>query len=515
MQCLLFCPDEKLAGVLIPLVQRLDMVVRHETQVFSAMRTLMAERFDFLIINYEDEQTGRILLKNARSSLRNKAALAVAVVNPETGVNALRLGADFLVTQPINLGQSEGILRLVRSSLLRGKVLSAESAATVSAAEAPPLTGEAASFRQTSNAQMADGLVTTKADLTASVDSSSLETSFEGFSDLRATLPSAPLLETENTPAVQTAIPMNAPPEQSNMEPSDVPDKAVTKVETTSSPMFLVSMAALGIILLLTAVIAWHVHHLNLSADSGTAGQSAAANSPAQAEANPPESTPPAPVAPKPQVEELTTKAPDPPTIVPRELSIKATPQATRTRTAQVARVSQPLRTESSPLSATVVSLNSNPANAAVWIDGNDTGRTTPAQISVDKPGTHIFVFKKQGYLDETTTANLRSGQTFDFSPSLRALGHTDEIKMVGTFRKIFGRGQTAGQGIVSVKTEPNGAQIAVNARTINKPSPSAFYLNPGNYTIDITIAGFKSIHRVVTVDEGGKIMIDEVMEHE
>jgi hypothetical protein len=148
-------------------------------------------------------------------------------------------------------------------------------------------------------------------------------------------------------------------------------------------------------------------------------------------------------------------------------------------------------------------------------MDGNDTGRTTPAQISVDKPGTHIFVFKKQGYLDEITTANLRSGQTFDFSPSLRALGHTDEIKMVGTFRKIFGRGQTAGQGIVSVKTEPNGAQIAVNARAINKPSPSAFYLNPGNYTIDITIAGFKSIHRVVTVEEGGKIMIDEVMEHE
>ena len=514
MQCLLFCQDEKSASVLIPLVQRLDVVVRHETQVFSAMRTLMAEHFDFLIIDYEDEQTGRILLKNARSSLRNKAALAVAVVNPETGVNALRLGADFLVTWPINLGQAEGILRLVRSSLLRGKVLSAESAATVSAAEVPPLTGDAASFRQTSNAQMADGLVTTNAELTVSVDSSSLETSIEGFSDRRVTLPSSPLLEAENKP-VQTAVPMNVLPEQSKMEPSDVPDKSVTKVEPTSSRMFLVSMAALGIILLLTAVIAWHVHHLNLSADSGTAGQSAAANSPAQAEENPPESTPPAPVAPKPQVEELTTKAPDPPTIVPRELSIKATPQATKTRTAQVARVSQPLRTESSPLTATVVSLNSNPANAAVWMDGNDTGRTTPAQISVDKPGTHIFVFKKQGYLDEITTANLRSGQTFDFSPSLRALGHTDEIKMVGTFRKIFGRGQTAGQGIVSVKTEPNGAQIAVNARTINKPSPSAFYLNPGNYTIDITIAGFKSIHRVVTVEEGGKIMIDEVMEHE
>lgn len=514
MQCLLFCQNETSAGALIPLVQRPDIVVRHETQVFSAMRALMAEHFDFLIIDYEDEQTARILLKNARSSLRNKAALAVAVVHPERGANALRLGADFLVTWPINLRQAEGILRLVRSSLLPGKVLSAESAATVSTAGAPLLEEEAAYYRQTSNAQMADRLVTTNAELTASLDNPSLEISVEGFSDGSATLPSAPSLEPENTP-VQTAVPMNVPSKPSNMKPSEVPDKAFTKVESTLSAMFLVSMAALGISVLLTGVIAWYVHHPNLSADRGTAEQSAAANSPAQAEANPPESTPPAPLAPEPQVEEMTTKAPDPPAIVPRKLSIEPTPQATRTPTSQIARVSQPLRTESSPPLTVTVSLNSNPANAAVWMDGNDTGRTTPAQISVDKPGTHIFVFKKQGYLDETTTANLRSGQTFDFSPSLRALGHTDEIKMVGRFRKIFGRGQTAGQGIVSVKTEPTGAQIAVNARTINKPSPSAFYLNTGNYTIGITIAGFKSIHRVVTVDEGGEIMIDEVMERE
>src|SRR6202044_582559 len=32
------------------------------------------------------------------------------------------------------------------------------------------------------------------------------------------------------------------------------------------------------------------------------------------------------------------------------------------------------------------LSLTSEPAGAAIWMDGKDTGRVTPAQISIDKP---------------------------------------------------------------------------------------------------------------------------------
>ena len=58
-------------------------------------------------------------------------------------------------------------------------------------------------------------------------------------------------------------------------------------------------------------------------------------------------------------------------------------------------------------LTATL-SVASTPSGAAVFMDGKDTGHVTPAQFNVDKAGSHSFVFKKQGYLEEATTANLQ-----------------------------------------------------------------------------------------------------------
>jgi hypothetical protein len=164
---------------------------------------------------------------------------------------------------------------------------------------------------------------------------------------------------------------------------------------------------------------------------------------------------------------------------------------------------------------AATVSVTSDPAGAAIWMDGKDTGRVTPAQISVDKPGNHSFTFKKQGYLDESSNANLQVGQTFHLSPSLKALGNTDDIKIGGKFKKLFGGSDTAGMGAVSVKTSPKGAQVAINNRVLDKNSPVELYLDPGNYVLDITLSGFKSIHRVITVEKNGKVAIDESLDRE
>src|SRR5207237_8243186 len=111
-----------------------------------------------------------------------------------------------------------------------------------------------------------------------------------------------------------------------------------------------------------------------------------------------------------------------------------------------------------------MASVSSDPAGAAVFLDGKNTSRVTPVQVSVEKPGMHTFVLKKQGYLDESTTANWQAGQTLRFAPELRPLGTTDDIKIVGgKFKKLYGLGDTTGMGPVNVKTQTQGDQVAVN----------------------------------------------------
>jgi hypothetical protein len=188
---------------------------------------------------------------------------------------------------------------------------------------------------------------------------------------------------------------------------------------------------------------------------------------------------------------------------------------AAETRTIQVASGSKSfLEIQLAALGATA-SVSSVPPGAEVYMDGKDTGRITPAMVPVDRLGGHTFLVRKQGYLDETATATVQAGQTFQFAPVLQALGNTDDIKMVGKFKKMFGGGETAGMGIVSVKTQPKGAQIAINRRILDKVSPVEFYLNPGSYVIDITVSGHKSLHRVINIERGGKMAIDEILEPE
>jgi hypothetical protein len=168
-----------------------------------------------------------------------------------------------------------------------------------------------------------------------------------------------------------------------------------------------------------------------------------------------------------------------------------------------------------SPMNALIV-VTSSPAGAAITLDGKPTGRVTPAQFSADK-GSHVVLLRKSGYLDETATTDLIPGQNFQFAPVLRALGNVEDIKTVGKFNKLFSHGgeSTAGMGAISVHTQPKGAQVVINQRLLDKPSPVEIMIGPGNYVVDITMTGFKPVHKIVSVDKGGKAAIDETLERQ
>jgi eukaryotic-like serine/threonine-protein kinase len=163
-----------------------------------------------------------------------------------------------------------------------------------------------------------------------------------------------------------------------------------------------------------------------------------------------------------------------------------------------------------------LVVVKSTPAGAAIALDGKATGKVTPAQFSVDK-GAHTLLLRKQGYLDETVTTELGAAQNFLYAPTLKALGNVEDMRTMGKMNKLFGRAgeSIAGMGAISIHTQPKGAQVVINQRILDKTSPVQVMLGPGNYEVDITMTGFKPVHRVVSVDKGSKAAIDETLEHE
>ncbi len=384
-----------------------------------------------------------------------------------------------------------------------------------------------------------------------------------------------PAVEVEEPQAVdpvKAAVFRNVAPEKPRTPPREIAKKAVSEITKTPPHLFVYSIAgAAAVILLVIGGIWYHIHSGEADDDSTPAAANevatqtvvpanaspvtaAATPSPAQVVPEAPaEAAPAVSITPKfsPKSNKKKVKsAPVAPAIVEGWLSVDSTPQGaqiqmdgqaagvtpfnlagvkpgqhlvtvskpgfvTDTRTVEVSSGSKSVMSVQLAQLSASVSLHSDPSGAAVWMDGKDTGKVTPAQISVDKPGNHTFAFKKQGYLDESASANLQVGQTFQLAPSLRALGNTDDIKFGGKFKKVFGGGDTAGMGTVSIKTQPKGAQIAVNNRIVDRMSPADFYLNPGNYVVDITLTGFKSVHKVISVEKSGKVVIEENLDRE
>jgi eukaryotic-like serine/threonine-protein kinase len=374
-------------------------------------------------------------------------------------------------------------------------------------------------------------------------------------------------------PAVEVAEPEPAhelrqtqfPPQTRNEKPkppAEIAKKAVEEIRKTPPKLFLYAIgAAVLIMLIVIGTIASHIHRENAAEDGSVA------SSPSHQSAHPAQVAPSqVQVAPsenverqqsvitiksKPAARKVVKAAAPVAAVVPGEVTVNTVPAGaqisvdgqvqagaatpfdvtgltpghhvftvtkagfiTETRNLEVASHSKfSLFVQLTQMPATVL-VTAEPAGAQIFLDGHDTGKVTPSQISVEKPGNHIVLIKKQGYLDESTTVSLEPGQSFRFAPSLKQLGSTDEIKTTGKLKKLFG-GAPDGMGTISLKTQPKGAQIAVNRHILDKSSPSEFYLNPGTYVIDITMTGYKSVQRVVTIDKSAKLAIDEILERQ
>jgi eukaryotic-like serine/threonine-protein kinase len=384
----------------------------------------------------------------------------------------------------------------------------------------------------------------------------------------------APPPPAEQPTSLESSLRSGGEAEKPKIQTREAAEKAIKEIKNVPPSLMVYSIAGAAVLILIIAIgLVLHINHLNSDDDAGrpaptqSAAQSAARQpaapvQPAQTQETQPaeiqfaapsgDSEPvPAHAAARGRNARKKSAAPAAAVVIPGQMAIDSTPQgaqvqldgkadpswvtpftlsglnagqhtltvskagySTDTRTVEVASGSKSFVVSHLTQLMATLAVTSTPAGANVYIDGKDTGKLTPAQVSVDK-GQHVVLVRKAGYVDETTSAPFVLAQTVSFSPTLRALGNVDDIKTVSKVNRLFGSKLAPGMGSITIKTQPKGAQVAINKHMLERSSPVDAQLDPGNYIVDITLSGYAPVQKVVTVDKGGKAVIDEVLQHE
>ena len=147
---LLFCPEEKTARTVTQVLSELEFTVEACSEPFTAVKKLMGQHFDAVVVDCDNEQNATLLFKSARNSTSNQTSLAVAVVEGQAGVaKAFRIGANLVLTKPINIEQSKGTLRVARGLLRKGEPAKSTTPPAIPTATGPakPVASTAAEIK--------------------------------------------------------------------------------------------------------------------------------------------------------------------------------------------------------------------------------------------------------------------------------------------------------------------------------------------------------------------------------
>ena len=141
--------------------------------------------------------------------------------------------------------------------------------------------------------------------------------------------------------------------------------------------------------------------------------------------------------------------------------------------------------------------VTSNPAGAAVYVDTDFQGITSPGNtldVLSLSPGTHTVVVKKSGYQDYTTTTNIRAGQTAQVSVTL------------------VPSGQPSTTASIEITSDPSGADVLINNIYIGITPLTAQNVQPGSKTVTISLSGYNSYTSTLQVSAGQALQVNAAL---
>ena len=115
LKSLLLCADEKIVRVLRRTLGDLEIGVELCANSEMALRKLTRERFEAIIVDCAGPGAADVL-RCARTSPCNKRAVAVAILDPESGMrSAFEAGANFVLYKPVSAERAKSSFRAARA----------------------------------------------------------------------------------------------------------------------------------------------------------------------------------------------------------------------------------------------------------------------------------------------------------------------------------------------------------------------------------------------------------------
>jgi len=132
------------------------------------------------------------------------------------------------------------------------------------------------------------------------------------------------------------------------------------------------------------------------------------------------------------------------------------------------------------------ITVSSTPSGAAIWLDGSNTGRLTPATLSQVAPGSHTLKLTLSGYQDWERTVSVSVGQTTNVSATLIPIG--------------------AATGSIAVSSTPSGAAIWLDEQSTGQVTPATLTsVYAGTHSIRLTLSGYLDWEDTAVVVMGGQ----------
>jgi hypothetical protein len=144
--------------------------------------------------------------------------------------------------------------------------------------------------------------------------------------------------------------------------------------------------------------------------------------------------------------------------------------------------------------------VRSEPPGAAISLDGTAQG-VTPRLVAAPA-GKHTIVLTLAGYLDERSEITVEHGRTKVYLRLARAGAGRVRV------RDEAAPAPATGMGLVRVITEPPGLTVLMNGEKVEAPTPVAFEVAPGTYTLVIRWRDAELLSSRTAVEAGWKVQV-------